>query len=171
MRKLDVIELITTVIFGLSMVSIGFFVGQRHPIPQYRVNHLSLFEINKDQVWLEMTNAITTLANCPAFRKGYPERFRAFIRYMNGKQAIGYDSSLNFDYYAYTDGLTKVIWLGPVYFSQPSEERSRTIAHEILHVIGFPNHVTDKNGEPNLKIDQIYNLTDACFKDLPKEVP
>lgn len=161
-------ELLLSVLVTLLALEVGFFIGQAHPKPQYVIDSLSQFELNKRATWNHFALALSTLANCADFKERNPAEYRKFQTYLRGKQRIGYDAGLAPDYYAYASPLTRTIWLGPAYFQQIPEEMVRTLAHESLHLSGFPDH-TVKKGITLYKTDRLYQQTDFCFPNLPKE--
>lgn len=147
----------------------GFALGRAFPKPQYVISSASLFELNKDATWNHLALAISTLANCQDFKQNNRVRYAKFQRQIRGNQRIGYDAALSPDFYAFTDIVTRTIWLGPAYFAQEPAEQVRTLAHEMLHLSDFPNHTKRALREFNFTEDLLYKQTDACFPKLPKE--
>lgn len=162
-------EVLLHIILTCLLIEVGFLLGREFPKPQYVISTTSLYETHKMDVEIAATTAMRRLFLCAPFAKHYPKRYYYFMLQREKGFGISYNSDTPDNVYAYCIGNTSNIFLGPAFFEQSRMEQVRTIAHEMLHASGFPNHKKDKKGNEIDAGDPTYMMTDACFPELPRE--
>ena len=150
------------VLFSAYIYAAGFLTGRFWPAVELVVE--SPVQIQATQIMTELSRATSTLINCEDFRLGYPERYKRFAKRIKQSFKFGYHPLTEPATYAYVHELSGVIVLTDDFFASHSRERERIIAHESLHLVGFPNHASPLV----IAKDEIYQLVNKCYPwDLP----
>ena len=109
-------------------------------------------------------DGVHKLANCPYLRRAYPKRHRYLIKYV-AKPIWFIRTQTTLDLCASAQSGTRTIQLYRNFFTHKGcEFWEAFLAHEVLHLVGFPKHKIGKD----LKVidkrkDVVYIIIDQCF--------
>ena len=107
----------------------------------------------------ELHAAYTQLMNCTYFRNTYKRIWRRWSYKKSLPTTFGSERG-DGTYLAYVTVDRKTIVVADVYFDQTEKERISTMGHELMHVMGLPDHDEDRWDELS---DPVYLAERICY--------
>lgn len=141
---------------GAPLGFVLFHYSYSKEVETYKTQSAKIQKAFKDGVHI--------LANCPYLRRAYPKRHRYLIKYV-AKPIWFIKAETTFELCASAQADIRTISLYANFFTHKGcQTWKEMIAHEVLHLVGFPNH---KIGKDNKVIDKrddvVYLIIDHCF--------
>lgn len=152
MKKIIITAISMTFLFGCALGYVYHTLPGENPVITQNA------QLQKD-----FANGMTQLLNCQYFRNMYPKFYKELPKHTSVFFAYVDDPRFK-DYYALTDAKQNIIYLTPNYFAvELDHQRESTMAHEMMHIIGMPKHVTKNPTQDERHADAIYTTTHYCF--------
>lgn len=116
----------------------------------------------KLQEYLDL--AANVLVNCLYLRKNFPERRQSLFKLFEKPISVVYEPEMENKFFAIASP-PQGIRLGPAFYTDTKDDFSREeiIAHEMLHLAGFPPHKLDKQGNQIVLNDAVYVVISQCY--------
>jgi len=122
------------------------------------------YETQGDKILKAYEDGVHKLANCTYLRRAYPKRHRYLVKYVK-KPVWFVRSTFETKLCASAQADIRTINLYRNFFTHKGcAAWKEMIAHEVLHLVGFPNHKIGKDKRVIGKLnDVVYVIIDHCF--------
>jgi len=145
---------------SLALLAVGYGLGAMFPEGQSVDAIDNPLVLHSQDTFDALTDAVVMFANCQSLKVRWSKQYRKLLKLTDGKWQIAYvPRPLIDDVIAYAAPVGAKIYVTPLFFTYSMRDQEVVIAHEILHVIGLPDHV-----EPlDRKKDAVYVQTARCY--------
>ncbi|SRR5580765_2753048 len=155
------LKFISLILIGNLVFGIGIYFKLK---PTYEITPKPLpLYANAEQIYTDYARGYTTLINCNYFRKTYPRYRKVLIKHNEVFFAYSTDPIMK-DNYAVTITEENTIYLSDNFFAvKDAAYREGIIGHELMHIIGMPNHKNDNMSRADIIKDAIYITEHWCY--------